>query len=40
MLCNEKQTAFKAGCTPVSRGSYYDNLAALEHCYGWSRSSG
>jgi hypothetical protein len=40
MLYNEKQAAFKAGCAPVSRGSYYYSLTELEHCYGWSPSAG
>ena len=36
MLVNEKQTPFKAGCTPIARGSYYYSLNELESCYGWS----
>jgi hypothetical protein len=36
MLVNEKQTRFKAGCTPIARGSYYYSLDELESCYGWS----
>src|SRR5262249_9786335 len=39
MLYNEKQTAFKAGCTPVSPGSYFYNLDELERCYGWTPSA-
>jgi histidine phosphatase superfamily protein (branch 2) len=39
MLYNEKQTAFKAGCTPIAKGSYYYDLTELEHCYDWSPSS-
>lgn len=39
MLYNEKQTGFKAACTPIARGSYYYNLTELEQCYGWSPSS-
>ncbi|HTW02324.1 MAG TPA: histidine-type phosphatase [Streptosporangiaceae bacterium] len=38
MLYNEKQTAFKAGCTPIAKGSYYYNLTELEQCYDWSPS--
>lgn len=33
MLYNEKPTAFKAGCTPVSRGSQFYELSTLERCY-------
>jgi hypothetical protein len=36
MLYNEKQTAFKAGCTPIQKGSYFYNLTELEKCYGWT----
>lgn len=39
MLYNEKQTPFKAGCTPIARGSYYYNLTELENCYDWSPSA-
>ncbi len=34
MLYNEKETAFKAACRPVSKGSYFYELSALERCYG------
>lgn len=40
MLYNEKQTAFKASCTPVARGSYFYSLDELEICYGWTPGSG
>jgi len=36
MLYNEKETAFKAGCRPVSRGSSFYNLNELERCFGRS----
>jgi hypothetical protein len=36
MLYNEKQTAFKSGCAPVSKGSYFYNLNTLESCYGYA----
>ena len=36
MLYNEKETAFKAGCRPVSRGSSFHNLNELERCFGRS----
>jgi hypothetical protein len=36
MLYNEKQTAFKASCKPVRKGSYFYDLTALERCYGYS----
>lgn len=38
MLYNERETAFKAGCTPVSRGSKFYDLSELERCFG--RDSG
>jgi len=38
MLYNERQTPFKAGCTPVAKGSYYYSLTELEQCYDWSPS--
>ena len=34
MLYNEKQTAFKASCTPIRKGSYFYDLTVLERCYG------
>jgi hypothetical protein len=40
MLYNEKPTAFKDGCTPVTPGSTYYNLTELEHCYNWSPTAG
>ena len=40
MLYNEKPTAFKYGCTPVTPGSAYYNLTELEHCYDWSPAAG
>ncbi|MGI5454671.1 histidine-type phosphatase [Streptomyces sp. CA-249302] len=36
MLYNEKETAFKAGCTPVSKGSKFYALDELEKCFGRS----
>ncbi|AKA08090.1 histidine acid phosphatase [Streptomyces noursei ZPM] len=38
MLYNEKETAFKAGCRPVARGSRFYDLEELERCFG--RTSG
>ncbi len=35
-LYNEKQTAFKSSCAPVSKGSYFYNLSTLESCYGYT----
>ncbi|MDF2268686.1 histidine-type phosphatase [Streptomyces coacervatus] len=34
MLYNEKETAFKAGCTPISKGSKFYDLDELEKCFG------
>ena len=34
MLYNEKETAFKAGCTPISKGSTFYDLDELEKCFG------
>ncbi|MCX4880665.1 histidine-type phosphatase [Streptomyces sp. NBC_00847] len=34
MLYNEKETAFKAGCRPISKGSKFYDLGELEHCFG------
>ncbi|MFJ8104728.1 histidine-type phosphatase [Streptomyces sp. NPDC096132] len=33
MLYNEKETAFKAACHPVSKGSKFYDLNELEHCF-------
>ncbi|MFI8082077.1 histidine-type phosphatase [Kitasatospora sp. NPDC086009] len=34
MLYNEQQTAFRPGCAPVSKGSYFYDLDELERCFG------
>lgn len=34
MLYNEKETAFKAGCAPVAKGSAFYDLDELERCFG------
>ena len=34
MLYNEKETAFKTGCRPVSKGSKFYDLDELERCFG------
>lgn len=34
MLYNEKETAFRAGCRPVSKGSTFYDLDELERCFG------
>ncbi|ELP62271.1 histidine-type phosphatase [Streptomyces turgidiscabies] len=34
MLYNEKETAFRAGCRPVSKGSKFYDLDELERCFG------
>ncbi|MFJ9950662.1 histidine-type phosphatase [Kitasatospora sp. NPDC091207] len=34
MLYNEKQTAFRPGCVPVSKGSYFYDVDELERCFG------
>ncbi|MER5382026.1 histidine-type phosphatase [Streptomyces sp. NPDC002688] len=34
MLYNEKETAFKAGCHPVSKGSTFYDLNELDRCFG------
>ena len=34
MLYNEKETAFKTGCRPVSPGSTFYDLTELERCFG------
>jgi hypothetical protein len=33
-LYNERETAFKPGCRPVSQGSYFYDLSELERCFG------
>ncbi|MFJ5309975.1 histidine-type phosphatase [Streptomyces sp. NPDC088350] len=40
MLYNEKETAFKAGCRPVSKGSKFYDLDELERCFGRTGSAG
>jgi hypothetical protein len=39
MLYNEKETAFKAGCRPVSKGSKFYDLDELERCFGRTGST-
>ncbi|MDP5312269.1 histidine-type phosphatase [Streptomyces poriferorum] len=34
MLYNEKQTAFKKGCEPVAKGSYFYDVDELKQCLG------
>ncbi|QWB25732.1 MULTISPECIES: histidine-type phosphatase [Streptomyces] len=36
MLYNEKETAFKAGCRPVAKGSKFYDLKELERCFNRS----
>ncbi|GGS44681.1 histidine-type phosphatase [Streptomyces cinerochromogenes] len=36
MLYNEKETAFRAGCRPVAKGSAFYDLDELERCFGRS----
>ncbi|MFI9241685.1 histidine-type phosphatase [Streptomyces sp. NPDC053086] len=36
MLYNEKETAFKAGCRPIAKGSAFYDLDELERCFGRS----
>lgn len=36
MLYNEKETAFKASCRPISKGSKFYDLNELEKCFGRS----
>ncbi|MCX5401875.1 histidine-type phosphatase [Streptomyces sp. NBC_00102] len=36
MLYNEKETAFKASCEPIARGSHFYDLAELRGCFGRS----
>ncbi|WP_030610966.1 histidine-type phosphatase [Streptomyces fulvoviolaceus] len=38
MLYNEKETAFKAGCRPISKGSKFYDLNELERCFGRTTS--
>jgi hypothetical protein len=40
MLYNEKETAFKAGCRPVSKGSKFYDLNELERCFGRTNAAG
>ncbi|MFI6550062.1 histidine-type phosphatase [Streptomyces prunicolor] len=39
MLYNEKETAFKTGCRPVSKGSKFYDLNELERCFGRTTTS-
>lgn len=34
MLYNEKETAFKASCEPIARGSHFYDLDELRRCFG------
>lgn len=36
MLYNEKEIAFKAGCTPIAVGSFFYDFGELKGCYGYS----
>lgn len=36
MLYNEKETAFKASCKPIAKGSYFYDLNELRSCYDQS----
>lgn len=38
MLYNEKETAFKAGCAPMAKGSAFYDLDELERCFGRTES--
>ncbi|WP_371634124.1 histidine phosphatase family protein [Streptomyces sp. NBC_01259] len=38
MLYNEKQTAFKRDCEPVSKGSYFYDADELKRCFGRATS--
>lgn len=40
MLYNEKETPFKAACRPVSKGSAFYDLDALERCFGRDAQAG
>lgn len=35
MLYNEKELAFKAGCTPIAVGSFFYDFGELKRCYGY-----
>ena len=35
MLYNEKELAFKAGCSPIAVGSFFYDLGELKRCYGY-----
>lgn len=39
MLYNEKETAFKAGCRPLAKGSAFYELDELERCFGRTDSA-
>ncbi|MET7476184.1 histidine-type phosphatase [Streptomyces sp. NPDC005648] len=34
MLYNERETAFRPGCTPIAKGSRFYDLTELERCFG------
>ncbi|MER8185968.1 histidine-type phosphatase [Kitasatospora sp. NPDC094015] len=34
MLYNERETAFKASCRPIAKGSYFYDLDELKRCFG------
>ena len=36
MLYNEKELAFKAGCSPIAVGSFFYDFGELKRCYGYS----
>ena len=36
MLYNEKEVAFKAGCEPVSAGSFFYDFSELKRCYAYA----
>jgi hypothetical protein len=38
MLYNEQETAFRAGCRPVAKGSKFYDLDELERCFGRTAS--
>jgi hypothetical protein len=40
MLYNEKETAFKQGCKPVSKNSKFYDLDELERCFGRTAAGG
>ncbi|WP_429154849.1 histidine-type phosphatase [Aeromonas media] len=35
MLYNEKELAFKAGCSPIAVGSFFYDFGELKRCYGY-----